>query len=160
MNTHGYVLSSASLAFLWFLWTVDRRNEVWRNIVLAGWVTRAITISALLIRIPVAIQSAACTSMLVSVAIEHNGLMLSKSAAVSSIRYLGGNPHDLLFVLWRGVVKRRLLSLAFLSTLVVTAILSQLVSAVLLSDLKLGVIPGNAENSTLYFGLNKHNTLE
>src|SRR5436309_1957258 len=42
-------ISSASLAFLWFLWTVDRTNQVWRNIVLAGWVTRVITILSQLV---------------------------------------------------------------------------------------------------------------
>src|SRR5947207_1439989 len=38
-----------ALGFLWFLWSSNGSNEVWRQIMVTAWVTRVITILAMII---------------------------------------------------------------------------------------------------------------
>src|ERR1700722_17197507 len=59
-----------SLAFLYFLWLGDATNGMWQRLVLAGWVTRSITIASLVIRVLIAAQAAFCTSLIAALLLQ------------------------------------------------------------------------------------------
>ena len=146
-----------ALGFLWFLWSSNGSNEVWRQIMVNAWVTRVITILAMIIRLCVGFQATAATSMLAAVALERGQISISKSAAASLIRSINGGPLDLLWLFGAGVsLKRKLSTVVLVFGLILTTGLSQLTSTALLSDLKPGLVPGNFAYSQIPFRLIKN----
>src|SRR5436305_3317006 len=94
--------------------------------------------------------------MMAAYILERGLLVLSKTAALSSIRYINGGPQNLLWLFWgRTGFERKfstgLLVFALLSTTVVT----QLTSTALLSDLKTDFVPGTPQSNRLVFRLNE-----
>lgn len=143
-----------ALGFLWFLWSSNGSNEIWRQIMVAGWLTRIITILSMIIRLSASFQGTAAASMLAAVALERGQLSISKSAAASLIRSINGGPLDLLWLFRGGIFLKRKRSTAVLVFgLVLTTGLSQLTSTALLSDLKPGLVPGNFAYSQIPFRL-------
>lgn len=71
------------LGFLWFLWRADASNSTWRSIAIDNWLTRAISLSSLIIRNSMTMQAGNATSMLL---IEKNEVLLLCAASVSMMR--------------------------------------------------------------------------
>lgn len=88
------------VVFLYFLWLGDVRNWVWRRIVAAEWVSRSVTITALLLRWVLrwatAAQAVAATSMTASLLLQTAETPLASAAAVSLAVYSNQGLHTLL----------------------------------------------------------------
>lgn len=146
----------APLAFLWYLWTSHADNELWRRIMVAGFCTRVVSLLSMALRTATIFLATACTSMLAAFTLERGLLVLSKVAALSSIRYINGGPHNLMFLFFGGAgFKRKFVTGLFVSVLLITTLLSQLTSTALLSDLRPGLVPGNSQHIQLPFRLNE-----
>jgi hypothetical protein len=145
------VTSLAALSFLWFLWLANSDNSTWQRIMLDAWATRSITIASLFLRISAAVEAGICTSMMAAVALEHGMFVLSKAAAVSSVRYVNGGPSDLLLLFWGRIGLRKIPTILFVLAITLTTMLSQFTSTLLLSDLKLSMIPGAIESQNIFY---------
>jgi len=97
----GTPVSSACIAFVCFLWLGDEKNPTWRQIIVSGWATRCVTITALVIRVAVSAQAAVATSMVAALLLQTGQTRLSSAAAVSLATYSNDGPRSLLFHLPR-----------------------------------------------------------
>ncbi|KAI0430434.1 hypothetical protein F5Y09DRAFT_356050 [Xylaria sp. FL1042] len=141
----GHIGILGVLGFLFFLWfgfgpapEAAKATSAWRHIVLANWMTRAITLSSLAIRILTTFQATVCTSMAAALILERRRARKSYVPWFSVIRSINDGPWRLVQML----LSSRSLSiihypefwLAALMVLVTLAL--QFSSTVLLSDLK------------------------
>ncbi|KAH6963363.1 hypothetical protein DER45DRAFT_640902 [Fusarium avenaceum] len=126
---------AASLAFLSWLWFVDRENESWRYLVLTGRATQSITLMGVLIRWAIGSLAAITTSMATSIAVERDGILKAALAEVSIARFTNSGPYSFKRLLpgttLRGWIRVCMIILFFL----VAA--SQLSSTLLVADLQL-----------------------
>ena len=144
------------LAFLWYLWTSHADNEVWRRIMVEGFCTRVVSLLSMVLRTATIFLATACTSMLAAYILERGLLVLSKVAALSSIRYINGGPQNLMLLFFGGAgFKRKFITGLFVTVLLLTTLLTQLTSTALLSDLRPGLVPGNSQSTQLPFRLNE-----
>jgi len=137
----SFAVCFGCLAFLTFLWVADTNNTIWRKIVVSGWTTRAITISALALRWATATQAINCTSMLAAVLLQSYAVPLPSAAAVSIMRFGNTGPWSLL-----GKMKTKWHSGSFpiglLAVLLTFTTLSlQFTSTALLSQVGLAALP-------------------
>lgn len=88
-----------STAFITFVWHANVSNPIWYSVAQADWVTRAVTITAVVLRTAVSFQAALATSMLASYALETSGVRLSQIPEVSFARVSSGGPLGLLTTL-------------------------------------------------------------
>ena len=144
--TAGTVSIIGGIAFLTFLWFADEENATWHAIATRNWMTRAISISALIIRNSVYLQSSVATGMIAARSLEEVQVLLSQLAAVSIARYSNSGPYALTWIMSRMVVQnpQRWRAIMIPLLLVITTSLSQLTSTALLSDLALFDIKGPA----------------
>jgi len=127
----GYILILGCIGFISFLfWHGNESNPVWCSIVLSGWVTRSITITAFVLRVVIAAQAAVATSMVASLLLHANQTKLSSLAAVSIACFANTGPIDLVRHLHRRVTWVFYL---VVGSLVVTSVSLQLTSTLLLS---------------------------
>ncbi|KAJ9616896.1 hypothetical protein H2200_000616 [Cladophialophora chaetospira] len=140
------------LAFLTFLWAADTDNYAWREIVVSGWVTRSVTISALALRWATAAQAVTCTSMLASVLLEVYAVPLSKAAAVSILRADNTGPWVLLKSM-RLQWHRGSLPIAIMALLTTfTTLALQFTSTALLSQVGTAYIPVPVSIADTFYG--------
>ena len=124
--------------------TQDKRN--WRNIIVFGYATIAVTISTLVTRSLIGFQGAICVAMLVALSLESNGIRLIDTPAVF-IMHLGmASTCDLLLPMIKGISHTDSAHCYGYPTLVLlvfcTSSLLQLSSTALLSDVRLGSLAG------------------
>jgi hypothetical protein len=93
----------AVLGFLTFLWfghgsDIEGRNatKTWRSIVLSDWMTRTITLTALVLRLIVSAQAILCTSMTAALILEKRSAPKSNVAHLSVIRGTNGGALQLI----------------------------------------------------------------
>lgn len=137
----SYVVCFGCLAFLTFLWAVGVENNVWRSIVLAGWIPRSITITALILRSAITAQAVTCTSMLAAILLQKYGVPLHTAAVVSLMRFDNTGPWTLLWKTKAEWHRDALLIVFFLVSLSLTLLSSQLTSTALLSQVGLALLP-------------------
>ncbi|KAJ9419390.1 hypothetical protein FOXG_19701 [Fusarium oxysporum f. sp. lycopersici 4287] len=148
----SFVVCLGCLTFLAFLWGANTNNAVWRSIVLAGWTTRSITITSLVLRWATAAQAATCTSMLAAILLQRGAVPLPAAAAVSIIRFDNTGPWSLLGKMgaeWH----HRSISIGLLATLLTFTTLSlQFTSTVLLSQVGIASLPVATSVPQTYYG--------
>ncbi|KAF2255809.1 hypothetical protein BU26DRAFT_573582 [Trematosphaeria pertusa] len=145
-----------SFGFISFLWSGNSTNEGWRQIMITGWATRCVTLTALAIRTSISAQAIVSTSMLAMLALQWHEVPIASSAPVSLLRFANAGPSSLaLPLLWPF---RRLgpfpIAGVLVLTVALTASLTNITSTALLSDLEIGMLPGNEESMSLYIGKN------
>jgi hypothetical protein len=153
------VLALGLLGFLVFLWFGDQSNDTWRNTMVNGWATRAVAITALLLRTAAYVQATIATAILASLVLEsRSGIDLYGLARLSLARSGASSPWT--FVSWvvEDIYKKRrkakhnyLWAVIAVSLLTTTSIL-QFGSTILLSDLDLGSLRGHPYSSLLSAG--------
>lgn len=158
----GTLAMVGAMAFIAFLWAGGNATPpwiegisalAWRKIMIAGWATRAVTLSSLVLRLAVATQAGLCTSMLAAVALERFVVPMATVAEVSTIRNSNAGPHHLMWALAQGLPRIRDFAIMTpLLTLLVTSILSQLTSTALLFDLGPGMVLGDTQPSFVTYG--------
>ncbi|KAK7592047.1 hypothetical protein V3481_006682 [Fusarium oxysporum f. sp. vasinfectum] len=148
----SFVVCLGCLTFLAFLWGANANNAVWRSIVLAGWTTRSITITSLVLRWATAAQAAICTSMLAAILLQMGAVPLPAAAAVSIIRFDNTGPWSLLCKMgaeWH----HGSISIGLLAALLTFTTLSlQFASTVLLSQVGIASLPVATSVPQTYYG--------
>lgn len=158
----GAVAILAILAFLTLLWfghgdqpEAANATRLWRLIALHDWMTRAITITSLLLRLVVSLQVALCTSMTAALILEKRSARKSDIAYLSIARSVNDGPLKMFQLLlssrsWSLLASVELWLFCLL-TLVMLAL--QFSSTLLLSDLHQFVVVGDVEvKSVATFG--------
>ena len=151
----GTTVVLASLAFLTFLWFSSSKESTWRAIAVtgSGWMTRAVALTALCLRAAIALQASILTAMLASLALERGHILAIQLATFSTMRNSNSGPFWLTYQLATALFKiphwlRKTLLLFAAVLLLVSTLLIQFSSTVLLSDLDLRPIPGKNQGST------------
>ena len=144
-----------TIAFLCFLWFAHQDNRNWRNIIVFGYATRAVTISTLVIRSSIGFQGAICVAMLAALSLESNGIRLIDAPAVSVMRLGMASAWDLLLPMIKGISLTDSTHCYGYPTLALlifcTSFLLQLSSTVLLSDVRLGSLAGITVRSKSFY---------
>ncbi|KAH9218060.1 hypothetical protein DL95DRAFT_406082 [Leptodontidium sp. 2 PMI_412] len=146
----SFLMCFGCLAFLTFLWATDTDNAVWRKIVLAGWVTRSVTITSLVLRWATAAQATICASMLAAVLLQRCAVPLHAAAGLSIMRVENAGPWTLLSKMrtnWH-IGSFPIAILAIL--LSVTTLALQFTSTALLSQVGLATLPVFSTAQTYY----------
>ena len=141
------------LGFLGFLWFGNYQNDNWQKIMVIGWATRAVSISALILRSAIDLQAGICTAMLAAVIIESASILLIDAAEVSIMRANNPQPRALIIPSLKGAqwTSAGLNSFGYSITVLLlftTTFMLQFSSTVLLSDLRLGQLPSLASQRT------------
>ena len=147
----GTAVIIGPIAFLTFLWFGNEENPTWHAIATRDWMTRASSISALVIRNAVSLQSSVATGMIAALSLEKCQVLLSQLAAVSIARHSNSGPYALTWIMTKMVTQnpRRWRVIVIPLLLFATTSLVQLTSTALLSDLVLFDIKGPTFERTL-----------
>ncbi|KUJ13429.1 uncharacterized protein LY89DRAFT_754172 [Mollisia scopiformis] len=144
-----------TLGFIAFLWFGNHDNQTWRRFMVHSWVTRAVSIAALIIRLATSLQAGIAVAMLAALALEHYGVPLIDAVALAVMRSGETTPQTLFgrTVLGFTMKPKNLHWIYTLLTLLLFATTSilQLTSTALLSDLQLGPLPGYSNSSALSY---------
>lgn len=151
----GTITIIGTTTFIGFVWGSDYDNNVWRNIILADWATRTVTVVSLIIRTIITAQAALCTSMLAALALQSFTVPIAHSAAVSLMRFENTGPLSLALVSLRWLRRRRGVGIGLITiALVFSTTVLQFISTILLSDVKLSTVVGFANQTELPYGYN------
>lgn len=139
----------AVAGFLAFLWFAGFDNTLWHRIMVHDWATRATSISTLVLRVAIDLSAGITASMLAAVVLESSWARLHAVAKISIMRATTPQPRQLLDLVpailgpnWAMAgVRSVALSLATV-LLVLTTMALQFSSTLLLSDIRLGQLPG------------------
>ncbi|KAL8787041.1 MAG: hypothetical protein Q9195_007946 [Heterodermia aff. obscurata] len=147
------VLILGAIGFLWFLWISDQRNKTWHGIAVRNWITRAVTLTSVVVRTSVSLQATTGTSMLAGLALENTQVLILHLASVSMMRTANAGPYMLLLLMFKAFLKnprrwRQILLPILILLLALVSLLSEFTSTTLLSDLKQGTTPGHSSSST------------
>ncbi|KAI0835720.1 hypothetical protein F5Y06DRAFT_305694 [Hypoxylon sp. FL0890] len=139
----GTVLTFIAIGYLIFLWADGDRHtggvealHLWRTVMLEGWATRSVTLTAIILRVVSAAQAGICTSIVAALLLERRGVPLSRVAQLSITRSVNGGPRELL----QWIISSRGRSMTFtpeaflLLIVALTAFAIQFSSTILLSD--------------------------
>lgn len=150
------LISLFVISFLAFLSYGKVDHQAWHAIMINGWATRAFTISALILRTSTDVQAGVVVCMLASIALESNAVSLLDVPAIAFARASPIPPHMLLLrqsfnkmpfrrqIPWSGPV-------ILIPLLCITTILLQFSSTILVSDLRLGTLPGLRYEEDLFY---------
>jgi hypothetical protein len=162
----GFIVIPPVIAFLVFLWASNGDNYVWRQIALAGWVARCISLASAILRITIAIQAGAGTSIIAALTLQRYEVRLPNAPAVSMLRWQNSGPHVLARLMMSTPKTSPALFLIIL-TMTLIAITSQFMSTILLADLNQSLTFSNEDNSSFYYefdhnftSINKINALQ
>ncbi|KAF2827962.1 hypothetical protein CC86DRAFT_454688 [Ophiobolus disseminans] len=144
-STVAIVVALAFLAMLWQygLTQPDRKNKLAHAIALAGWLVKATTLSAVVIRIGVAVQAGVCTSLAAALLLEGDGVPLPDVLHFATLRSVTTAPPTILYPITRRFRLYARSAPAILIILIfLTATACQLASTILVSDFRIGSIDG------------------
>ncbi|KAI1300962.1 hypothetical protein F5Y03DRAFT_385819 [Xylaria venustula] len=146
------LLSTGFLSLLWFGYGDEPEAVsapwVWRRIALNDWMTRAITISALVLRSVVSFQVALCTSMTAALILEKRSARKSDVAYLSIARSVSDGPRKVVQLLLssRSWFVLTYIELWLICLLALVSLTLQFSSTFLLSDLHDFVIAGDVKS--------------
>ncbi|KAI3318114.1 hypothetical protein HD806DRAFT_513138 [Xylariaceae sp. AK1471] len=140
----GTIVSLTVLGFLIFLWTgrgkdpgSPHASDSWRSIMLSGRLPQLITLSSVILRVSISMQTSICGSFVAALVLERQSIPLSQSAPLSVFRSVNAGSCTLVWQILRKKPWNRLLfpEVNLILVLVVGNIAAQLSSTILLSDL-------------------------
>ncbi|KAK8076638.1 hypothetical protein PG994_003910 [Apiospora phragmitis] len=148
----GSLLLIGSVIFLCFLWfeALEAQKpeggkplKIWQYIVFAEWITRAVIITAAVMRSAITAQAAVIAAMIAAIIIESTGVQLSQLPILSITRAV--NPFVLSLAMpaytqIRGSPRSFYLPLVIITTSCVLTLGSQFISTILLSDFEVANI--------------------
>ena len=149
------IVALTLIEILVFLWFSDIRNKNWHYLMVNEWATRAVSISAMIIRFVTDLLAGTGASMLAALSLEAFAVQLCDAASVSVMRSGLATPWRLILPLFSGCQGvghlPRYLYLPLTVLLTCTTVLLQFSSTLLLSDLRLGALQGYSSNRTFYY---------
>lgn len=126
-----------------------------------GYVSQAVTLSTLAIRLALATQAGAAISMLASTLIERHGVPLHQAPSISIMRFINNGPVLSAFDLWSGGHwYRNSLIYTLLILLACTTSISQFTSTLLLWDIESGNVLGFPAEKDLDAGFSMNDYME
>ncbi|KAI1391859.1 uncharacterized protein F4822DRAFT_107362 [Hypoxylon trugodes] len=144
------------LSFLGIIWfghgdasDGSQANRAWRYIAIRGWMTQAITLSAVLLRFIISIQTTICTSMIAALLLEKDGVRRSLAAWFSVTRSMNSGPRRLLglIISSKNRTALRRVETWLVMIMVIITLALQFSSTILLSDMgKLEIISDTYNN--------------
>lgn len=152
----GAILSPIMLGLLALLWggkgpgSGETASASWRSVVLRGWAPEAVTLCSLVIQVCTSAQALICTSLAAATLLETTGVPLSQVAEFSTMRGANGGPWRLVYLTFRSSprtffsLQSLLMLVLFLGTLA-----TQFASTILVADLDVSSITGNANHTRL-----------
>ncbi|KAI0164531.1 hypothetical protein GGR52DRAFT_128532 [Hypoxylon sp. FL1284] len=152
----GTILSPVMLGLLSVIWSGkgpgsgESATASWRSVVLKGWVTEAVTLCSLVIQLCTSAQAIICTSLAAATLLETIGVPLSHVAEFSTMRGANGGPWRLVYLMFRSSARSFfslqsiLMLILFLGTMA-----TQFASTILVTDLDVSSITGNANHTRL-----------
>ncbi|KAI0543199.1 hypothetical protein GGR58DRAFT_13741 [Xylaria digitata] len=147
------LVSIAFLSLLWFGYGDEPEAAgalwIWRQIAAHDWITRSITISALILRSIVSLQVALCTSMTAALVLEKRLTRKSDVAYLSIARSISDGPRKVVQLLFssRSWFVLTYIELWLLLLLALVTLALQFSSTLLLSDIHNFVIVGDVEST-------------
>jgi len=139
----GTVVELVALGFLAFLWTGEgapggaEAPPAWRNIVLRGWTTQAVTLSSVALRAAVDLQSAVCTSLAAALMLEASEVQYRDISLFSMARAMNAGPWTIIYrVIQNPRVLIRSVPAICISILFLSAVAVQFSSTLLVSDFR------------------------
>jgi hypothetical protein len=91
----GLAAIFTAVGFVSFLWFFTRTNSTWRSIALRGWMTRAVTLTALVLRSTISVQAGCLTSMLAGLLLEKSPAVAFQLTRLTMIRSVSHSPNSL-----------------------------------------------------------------
>jgi len=161
--TAGSLLLLGTLGFLSFLWFAEggstggaNASPLWRSIMLGQYITPIVTISAAVLRIIQAAQALLITSLMAALLLEKYGVPMIYVAEVSILRSVNSGPWRLLPLFASSWTFLWQVKLPFLLSLVMlfTSLGTQFTSTLLVADLSVSTLVGNAETIPIGVALN------
>ncbi|WYZ43286.1 hypothetical protein EsH8_VI_000985 [Colletotrichum jinshuiense] len=139
----GSAVITGAVVFLGYFWVGAMRAtdgeivhpQFWNLIVFSDWASRAVTITAAVLRVCLAFQMGVFTAMLASLMIERAGVPLMSAPLISMLRAVSASPYNL--VNWTTFTMPWRSSLIYTIAIAISVLLtaaSQFSSTVLLSD--------------------------
>jgi len=140
----GSAVELAILSFLLFLWLGSgsapggaAASAVWRFIMLKGWVTQAVTLSSVLLRAAVDLQSLVCTGLAAALMLEACDVQYRDISLFSIARAVNAGPWTIIYrVIQSPSMFLRSFPAAMLAILFLSTIGAQFSSTLLVSDLR------------------------
>jgi len=139
----GSVVELAALGFLAFLWTGEgapggaNASTAWRSIVLRGWITQAVTLSSVVLRAAVDLQSAVCTSLAAALMLEACEVWYRDVSLFSMARAINAGPWTIIYrVIQNPRTLFRSVPAVSISILFLSAVAVQFSSTLLVSDFR------------------------
>ncbi|KAI0842444.1 hypothetical protein F5Y06DRAFT_127712 [Hypoxylon sp. FL0890] len=152
----GSILSPLMLGLLAILWagkgprSGENASSSWRNIVLKGWVTEAVTLCSLVIQVCTSAQALICTSLAAATVLETTGVPLSQVAEFSTMRGANDGPWRLVYLIFRSSTRKFLtLQPLLMLVLLLGTMATQFASTILVTDLDVAPITGYANHTQL-----------
>lgn len=156
----GSILSPLMLGLLAVLWSGkgsgsgEDASASWRNIVLKGWVTEAVTLCSLVIQVCTSAQALVCTSLAAATILETTGVPLSQVAEFSTMRGANDGPWRLVYMTFRSSIRKFLgLQPLMMLVLFLGTMATQFASTILVTDLDVSSITGYANQTQLNMSL-------
>ncbi|KAI1302518.1 hypothetical protein F5Y03DRAFT_407852 [Xylaria venustula] len=142
----GIIASFAAIGFLIFLWTGEgptsdgqHASHAWRSLMLSGRVPQLVTLSYVLLRFSIGVQTTICTSLVAALILERRSIALSRVASLSVLRSVNSGPRILIQQIVGEEHSRHLLlhpEVFLLFLLALGNIAMQFSSTILFSDLQ------------------------
>ncbi|RDA83666.1 hypothetical protein CP532_4679 [Ophiocordyceps camponoti-leonardi (nom. inval.)] len=163
----GTAVIIATTGFLYFFWTESETaatnsrtpSALWNAIVFSGWAARAITISSILIRLAIGLQSGLMTTMLASIVIEKRGVYLPQLPALSIMRCISSGAQNLFEPLASGPRNVETFCYSVIAILAVAvSMASNFTSTLLLADFGAVNVQAAAKVESVPIGINSTHT--
>lgn len=159
----GTLANLLAVGILTLLWEGARQSRIggkvpsiWTSILVSGWLSRTITLTALVIRVAVGTQAGICISMLAALLLERFEAPLYEVPIISMMRHNSGGPYNLSWMVTTGSFRGiRSWKLVITIVIALTTLGSNLTSTILFSDLSDGSVTGNADTTDVAFGSNR-----
>ncbi|RCI12562.1 hypothetical protein L249_0337 [Ophiocordyceps polyrhachis-furcata BCC 54312] len=157
----------ATIGFLYLFWTESETaatnsrppSALWNAIVFSGWAARAITISSILIRLVIGLQSGLMTAMLASIVIEKRGVHLAQLPALSIMRCISSGAQNLYEPLASGPRNLETLCYGVIAVLAVAvSMASNFTSTLLLADFGAVNVQAATKVDSVPIGINSTHT--
>lgn len=161
-NAVALMLLFVSLSALSFLWFGNEGNIHWRYIMINGWVSQAVTLATLAIRLAVGIQASTAVAMLASMSLEASGgVLLGEAPALSISRYVNTGPLSTLPVFWRNATgPNGNYPFITIVLLAICTLLSQFSSTLLLWDVRSSTVQDSPQSHGIHIGMGMQNFIE
>jgi hypothetical protein len=144
-----------AITFIVFLWHSNTENRLWHAIVTGQWLASAITMSGFALQSAVDVQIGIATAMLAAVVLERGNALLKYDPHLSNARASRPRLRSLLFPVFRSTILKsnavQIIVTISLLLLRCTTVSLQFLSTFLLSDLRLGNVPGFVDESVVSY---------